>query len=121
MSKARKLLLTDHCIREIAAIERFSVSEWGRKVAKKYIQAFEDALSRIQADPRILSKEEQFHDKLRFYRVNKHILVCDLQDSQIVVLTVIHDSMDTPSRLADLEPTLATEIELLHRTLRDQR
>jgi len=49
--------------------------------------------------------------------VKKPLLVCDRQEKSIVVLTVFHSSMDIPSRMAELQPMLAAEVEILHRKL----
>ncbi len=94
---------------------------WGKEAAAKYIVDMEAALSRLQEKPDLLREHEEFHPDLRFYRVNKHLLVCDVQHKAIFVLTVIHASRDIPSRLAELEPTLVTEVELLHKTLQRTR
>jgi hypothetical protein len=67
--------------------------------------------------PDLLKQDLDLHPALRFYRVNKHLLVCDVHSKSIVVLTVIHASMDIPIRLAELQPTLAAEVELLRRKL----
>jgi len=49
--------------------------------------------------------------------VNRHVLVCDVQPASVVVLTVLHGSMDIPSRLAELVPQLSAEVALLHERL----
>jgi hypothetical protein len=49
------------------------------------------------------------------------MLVCDVQPKAIFLLTVIHASRDIPSRLAELAPTLAAEVELLHKQLERSR
>lgn len=116
-SRAKRLLLTDRGLGDIAAIEQYSIEQWGERNASKYIAQIENALSLIQNNPDILRQEEAFHPFLQFYSVNKHVLVFDIQVSDIILLTVFHGSMDIPSRLTELEPTLATEVELLHRNL----
>jgi toxin ParE1/3/4 len=110
--------LTERALRDIAGIEKFSVREFGRKVANRYLASLEAAISRITEDPSLLRSEPDCHPWLRFYRAEKHLMVCDYQDSgRIIVLTVIHASMDIPSRLTELEPTLMAETELLHQRL----
>jgi len=48
--------------------------------------------------------------------------ICDVRPASIVVLTVIHGSIDIPSRLADLVPQLSAEIAMLHgRLITDRR
>jgi plasmid stabilization system protein ParE len=109
-----KLLITERALRDIADIEEYSVAQWGKRAATKYISDFESALVRVQEKPELLRPEELFHPALSFYRVNKHMLVCDVQPKATILLTVIHASRDVPSRLAELASTLAAEIELLH-------
>ena len=118
--RAKKLLLTDRSLRDIAAIEQYSIEQWGKRTAAKYIAQIEEALSLIQGNPGLLQQEEGFHSFLQFYRVNKHVLVFEIQANDIILLTVFHGSMDVPSRLAEFEPTLATEVKLLRRKLREK-
>ncbi|MCG8586193.1 MAG: type II toxin-antitoxin system RelE/ParE family toxin [Pirellulales bacterium] len=116
-----KLLLAERALRDIAEIETYSISQWGKRTASRYIADIEAALERVRQDPELLRPEEDFHPELAFYRVNKHLLVCDVQDTAIFLLTVIHASRDIPSRLAEMEPMLAAEVELLHAKLKKRK
>jgi hypothetical protein len=40
-----------------------------------------------------------------------------VQPDSVFVLTVLHANMDIPERLAELEPTLRIEVELLHQQM----
>ena len=111
------LLLTERALRDIADIERFSIAKWGKTTAAKYLSDIEAAFSLLQENPALLRTEEELHPELRFYRVNKHVLVCDVQQDTIFLLTVIHASRDIPRRLAEIQPSLMMEIELLHQRL----
>ena len=113
--------LTEKALRDIAAIRRYSVKEFGKRVATKYVDALQAAFTLIKEQPGLLRVEQGFHDQLRFYRVEKHLLVCDVQRSDIFVLTVLSTSQDVAARLADLQPTIALETELLHRKLQQAR
>ena len=112
-----QLLLTQRALRDIHEIEAYSPAVWGKPTASRYLADIEVALVRLVGQPDLLRPEPDFHPALRFYRVNKHLLVCDVQPQTIVVLTVINASRDIPSRLAELAPTLTHEIEILHRQL----
>jgi toxin ParE1/3/4 len=115
------LLLTERALRDLANIERFSVEHWGRRAATRYLSDIEAAMQRIRRQPELLRTEEDFHTALRFYSVNKHVLVCDVLPDAIFVLTILHSSMDIPIRLNELSPTLALETELLHRKLEQSK
>lgn len=116
--KPIRLNFTHRALRDLEDILDFSRAHWGRKVGEKYFDDLEAGIQRIEANPALLTANPEFHPALRFYRVNKHLFVCDVQEPSIVVLTVLHASMDIPRHLAELEPTLAAEVELLHRRFR---
>ncbi len=116
-----KLLLTDRAVRDLAEIEAYSRAQWGKQTAVKYIGDLEAALLRLREDPSLLRPETDLHADLCFYRVNKHLLVCDVHPQAVFLLTVIHASRDIPSRLAEMQPTLAAEVELLHNRLGKRR
>ena len=112
-----RLVLTELAINDLAEIRRYSTKEWGRKTAEKYLDDLEAGLQRIQDQPTLLMSVPDLESHLRFYRVRQHLFVCDFLPGSIVVLTVIHGSMDLPSRLGELQPTLVAEVALLHRKL----
>ncbi|MFO0251638.1 MAG: hypothetical protein ACK56X_20575, partial [Planctomyces sp.] len=53
----------------------------------------------------------------RFDRIRRHVLVCEDRDNSVIVLTVIHTSMDLPARLLELESRLLTEAQILRARL----
>jgi len=112
------VVLTQRALADLSEIERFSVQEWGRKTADRYLNDIAAALDRLQENPEILRLEADFAPGLYFYRVKKHFLVCDFQEELVTVLTVIHTSMDLPARLFDLEPRLTIEAQMLQSKLR---
>jgi len=120
MSRGRKgslpfhILLTERALQDIRDIESFSIERWGNETAQKYIDGIEAALNRIAERPDLLREEPDFAESLRFHRVQKHVLVCDVQGETIYVLTILHTSMDIPRRLAKLQPQLSLEAALLH-------
>lgn len=115
-----KLLLTQRAIADLVEIESYSIDQWGKRTANKYLTAIESALQMIRENPTVLRQIEGLPDKLRCHRVNKHLLICDVQPKSVVVLTVIHGSMDIPDRLAELSPELPQEVVILHDKLNSQ-
>lgn len=111
--------LTERTLHDINAIETYSLKQFGKRVTDRYIKNFEAAFQRIATDPDLLREEPPFHSSLRFYRIEKHILVCETGIAgRIIILTVLHGSMDIPSRLAELEANLTLELEMLLQQLR---
>ena len=116
-SQKTVLELTRRALADLRAIERYSVREWGRKTADDYLVDIAAALDRLCENPGILRLEPDFSPGLYFYRVKKHVLVCDYQGDTVIVLTLIHTSMDLPARLLELEPRLTAESQVLHARL----
>ena len=100
---------------DIEEIRSFSVEQWGRSVAEEYVDHIEEALKRLRENPSLLRMKSEFSRNFRFYRVRRHYLVCSLVEGNIYLLAVKHGSLDLPSRLAELEPTLLEETDLLHK------
>lgn len=115
-SKVR-LALTRRAIEDLRQIERHSVKEWGRKVADKYLDDVTAALDRISQSPQLLQDNRVGIPGLSFYRIRRHVFVCDYRDNSVIVLTVIHTSMDLPARLLELESRLLTEAQILRARL----
>ena len=115
------LLLTQLALRNIQDIYEYSKDRWGKQTAERYVDDMEAGLTRLKEHPELLKPEPELYCSLMFYRVNKHLFVCDAQPKSIVVLTIIHASMDIFSRMAELQPTLAAEVEILHATLHAER
>jgi toxin ParE1/3/4 len=105
--------LTRRALADLLEIERYSVKQWGRKTADKYLDDISAALDRLRENPEILRLEPDFAPGLFFYGVKKHFLVCDFREETVIVLTVIHTSMDIPARLLELEPRLVAESQAL--------
>lgn len=102
--------------RDIEEIHSFSVDLWGNKVAEEYLNHIEEALQRLQQNPTLLRIKPEFSRHFRFFRVRRHYLVCSLVEENVYLVTVKHGSLDLPNRLAELEPTLLEETDLLHKT-----
>lgn len=111
--KVYRVELTQRALLDLLEIEQHSITEWGRKVASKYLDEIEAALDRLQTAPEILQLDPEFAPGVYFYRVKKHFLVCDLTGDTVIVLTLIHTSMDLPARLLELEPRLIAEIQMI--------
>ena len=108
------LHLTNRALEDINAIALWSKEKFGKKVAGDYVGKIEAALSRILTNPNLIRSQPKFHSTLQFYRIERHVLVCETAvENRIIVLTVVHESMDLLSRLAEWEPTLQAELEVL--------
>ncbi|HVV01635.1 MAG TPA: type II toxin-antitoxin system RelE/ParE family toxin [Verrucomicrobiae bacterium] len=107
--------LSRRALRDIAEIKRYSLERWAQRVAEDYLDSIEEALNRLRESPALLRTKPEFSRYLRFYRVHRHFLVCSTIEQNIYVLAVKHGGLDLPNRLAELQPRLLEEADLLHK------
>jgi plasmid stabilization system protein ParE len=115
------LTLTRRALRDIRSIQAFSIETWGVAVADEYLDAIEAALDRLRENPQLLRTKKPSSDSLCFYRIRQHFLVRALFEKRVFVLAVKHGAMDLPSRIAELEPQLLIETEMLHKAYAKKR
>jgi plasmid stabilization system protein ParE len=116
MEEVIRVTLSRRALRDIEEISEYSFGRWGKNTAEKYLDALEDGLNRLKKDPLLLRAKPEISPYFQFYRVREHFLVCFQAEANIYVLAVKHSSMDLQNRIAELEPTLLREAELLHKT-----
>ncbi|HEX5054531.1 MAG TPA: type II toxin-antitoxin system RelE/ParE family toxin [Planctomycetota bacterium] len=109
--------LTRRALLDIEAIDRYSTEKWGDRVAAKYLADLGSGAARLGASPILLKQRPETSIRLRFYRVREHMLVCDVIGDDIYVLALFAAVMDLPARIAELEPQLVHEAELLARQI----
>ena len=115
------VLLTRRALLDIEAIDLFSIQRWGEPVAEKYLTDLHAGARRLSENPRLLKERPDTSVRLRFYRVREHVLVCDTVGDTILVLAIRHSAMDLHRRIAELEPQLVLEAELLARQIEKER
>jgi len=116
-----KLHLTERALADLVSVESYSIQQWSKRVAAKYLSDIEGRLRLVHENPSILDSVEGLPESLKCYPAREHVLVFDVQPTSLVLLTVIHGSRDILSRLSELIPSLATEVELLHGQLSSRR
>src|SRR5688572_6291506 len=94
--------LTRRALRDLKAIERFSVERWGKSVAADYMESIEQALGRLRENPKLRRAKGEISPHFSLYRVREHFLVCAMSGGRVFVLAIKHGSMDLPRRIAEL-------------------
>ena len=102
---------------DIEAIDLYSIDRWGERVAEQYLADLYAGAARLAESPSLLPERPETSLRLRFYRVREHLLVCDVIGDDIFVLALCAAVMDLPNRVAELEPQLIHEAELLARKI----
>lgn len=115
-----ELHLTERAMLDLIEICSYSIEQFGKKVADRYLVEIQNSLSLIQEHPGILQDKKWISEAFTFYPSQKRYLVCTIIAETITVLTVTHAQMDLIDRLTDLEPTLLEEANILHEALKNR-
>jgi plasmid stabilization system protein ParE len=113
--------LTRRALFDIDAIDLFSVETFGERVAAQYLADLYAGAVRLGEHPSLLQEHPGTSLRLRFYRVREHVLVCDVIGERIFVLALRHAVIDLPNRIAELEPQLVHEAELMARQIEAEK
>lgn len=108
------LALSRTAVYDLEDIRIYSEENWGNEVAKRYMGTLEEALRRLKSNPELLRDIPAISEHLKFYRVERHFLVCSLIKENVYVLTVKHGAIDLPERIGEFEPQLLQEASILH-------
>jgi plasmid stabilization system protein ParE len=113
--------LTRRALDHIDDIERYSTERWGRRVAAEYLEGLNTALQRLERRPDLLRDLSDGSLVLKFYGVQRHVLVAAVVGERVYILAVWHGSMDLLRRAAVLQPQLVMECEVLHARLAESK
>ncbi len=108
-----KLFPTHRALSDINVIEHDSVEHWGSQVADKDLTDLEAAIGPLAEDLSLFKERHDYTGRLRFYDVRKHVLVGDVINQVVFILTVWHGSMDFIDRLPTIQPDLMHETEIM--------
>ncbi|MFN3165756.1 MAG: type II toxin-antitoxin system RelE/ParE family toxin [Phycisphaeraceae bacterium] len=112
-----RIFLTDRALDDLESIYQYSIDRWGRRVADRYLESYDSAFDLLRSEPALLKENPDCPGWLRFYRVQKHWVVCDQVGKRIYVLTIKHGAMDLPARLGELEPWLMQEAAMMRKRI----
>jgi plasmid stabilization system protein ParE len=111
--------LSRRALLDIQEIETYSIERWGPAITANHLQSIEDALNLLRRNPSLIKPKRSVSQSLCFYRVRQHFLVCAAFEETVFILTVKHGAVDLPNRIAELEPQLFLEAEMLYKAYRN--
>lgn len=93
-----KLVWSNLSIQELREVRRYSVDQWGRDVALRYLQDVRDTAKRVAADP---GAAQALRGDLRIVRVRSHYLIVDVNErtSTVTIARLLHVAMNIERHL----------------------
>ena len=89
----RTLYITQQAKAELAAIQSYSVHNYGQQQARKYLSSIRKSCQLIKANPRIGHHKVDFKEPTYAFPVENHVLYYSFDDKNIYLLAVLHQGM----------------------------
>ena len=96
----RPFLLTDAARKDVIEIGRFTTGTWGKRQRDKYLKQLDDAFKLLGRQPEIGTDANDIKPEYRKYNQGSHTIFYRAgTDSNIVVIRILHNSMDVERHL----------------------
>lgn len=96
----RSYLLTAAARKDVIEIGRFTTGKWGKRQRDKYLKQLDDAFKLLGRQPEIGTDANDIRPEYRKYNQGSHTIFYRAgTDSKIVVIRILHNSMDVERHL----------------------
>lgn len=95
----KRLVLTEIARADLAKIRRYSTRTWGEDRTNKYMDALRDTMKGLVRGTVITRARDDFRPGILMASSGRHSIFFEADESRILVLRVLHDSMDSPRHL----------------------
>jgi toxin ParE1/3/4 len=97
-----EILLTDDVNRTLASIHDYTTQTWGISQADKYLRGLLTSMEQLAITPAIGRSHEKIDAEYRLYSCGRHIVVYRYDKKQLMIVAILHESMDIATRIEDL-------------------
>ena len=96
----RPYLLTAAARQDVVDIGRFTTEKWGRRQRDKYLKQLDDAFKLLSRQPEIGRDADDVKPGFKKFSQGSHIIFYRAgTESKIVVIRILHNSMDVDQHL----------------------
>ena len=99
MKSSRKYLVRPEAEQDLKGIGRYTRRAWGRQQARKYLRALHQKMQRLAANPNLGGMRDDVGAGYRSALVGHHLVFYRTTGDDIVVVRVLHESMDVRHHL----------------------
>ncbi|MDP6567161.1 MAG: type II toxin-antitoxin system RelE/ParE family toxin [Alphaproteobacteria bacterium] len=86
---------------DIVDIGLYTQRRWGREQRRKYLSGLETGFARLADNPNLAAERTEFDPPVRIHRHERHLIVYRAKGDGILIIRVLHESMDIAARLPD--------------------
>ncbi|MEE4297776.1 MAG: type II toxin-antitoxin system RelE/ParE family toxin [Wenzhouxiangella sp.] len=97
----RQLHVTPKAESDLIAIWVYTSEEWGVDQADQYLDQLDEGMKRLMQHPSLGVDYAHVSPGYRRLQVEHHAVFYKVRASEMLVVRVLHESMDAPARLLD--------------------
>ena len=97
--KPNKILISPKADEDIYDIKKYSLEFFGAPRTKLYLTKIRSCLKTILKNPNIGTSSNNFLTGLRFYKVGSHLIFYKKKNNKIIVIRILHKSMNHKNHL----------------------
>lgn len=86
--------LTKAAQTDVQGIARYTQKEWGSAQRRRYLDGLQDKFEALLEAPRTAAERLDFEPPVRIFPYEKHLIVYAIDDGGILIVRVLHQSMD---------------------------
>jgi len=90
----KRLVLTEIARADLASIRRYSTRTWGRDQTSKYVDALRDTMKGLVTSTALTRERGDLRPGVLMATSGRHSIFFEADESRILVIRVLHDSMD---------------------------
>ncbi len=94
--------LTSKAENDLIEIYVYGFQKFGERQAEKYFSELEDCFQVLNTSPLICRERIEFTPPVRIHHHGRHLVIYVIQENQILIVRILHDSMDIQQHLSSL-------------------
>ncbi|WP_408359452.1 type II toxin-antitoxin system RelE/ParE family toxin [Paraburkholderia sediminicola] len=95
------IVLSELAQHDLTDILQYTLETWGADQMDAYAAKLESGIQLLQENPTLGKTREDLFEGCRTPRVEHHLVLYEIGDSEIRVARILHARMDAPSQFAD--------------------
>lgn len=88
---------------DLVNIWRYTYENWGERQAEQYLDELDSAILNLAEQPYICRDRLEFSPPVRILHIAHHIVIYQVNDNELLIIRVLHESMKVDAWLDDLE------------------
>jgi len=89
--------------KDLEDIWNYTVEKWGVEQAIRYVDELDLAFQLLARTPLISRERVEFTPPVRIHHHKKHLIVYLVRETNIIIVRVLHDSMEVETQLREDE------------------